>query len=99
VDSAAAGLAARTATIYVNQEHNNNATSSLGVGITSNNDVVVGFESGKDVLDFRGSGLTLNDIREYDSPNGLHTLLSYNGNWITLDHVTTINHSTDFLFA
>jgi Ca2+-binding RTX toxin-like protein len=63
------------------------------------NDVVVGFESGKDVLDFRGSGLTMNDIREYDSPNGLHTLLSYNGNWITLDHVTTINHSTDFLFA
>ncbi len=38
------GLAARTPTIYVNQAHNNNTTSSLGVGITSSNDVVVGFE-------------------------------------------------------
>jgi Ca2+-binding RTX toxin-like protein len=63
------------------------------------NDVVVGFESGKDVLDFRGSGLTMDDIREYDSPNGLHTLLAYNGNWITLDRVSTIDYSTDFLFA
>jgi Ca2+-binding RTX toxin-like protein len=63
------------------------------------NDVVVGFESGKDVLDFRGSGLTMDDIREYDSASGLHTLLSYNGNWITLDRVSTIDYSTDFLFA
>lgn len=44
VDSSNAGLSARTPTIYVNQDHNNNTTSSLGVGITSNNDVVVGFE-------------------------------------------------------
>ena len=44
VDPADVGLTPRTPTIYVNQAHNNNTTSSLGVGITSNNDVVVGFE-------------------------------------------------------
>ncbi|MBX3733748.1 MAG: hypothetical protein KF791_14280 [Verrucomicrobiae bacterium] len=44
VDPSDVGLTARTGTLYVNQDHNNNTVSSLGVGITSNQDVVVGFE-------------------------------------------------------
>ena len=44
VEASVAGLSARTPTLYVNQDHNNNTTSSLGVAITSDQDVVVGFE-------------------------------------------------------
>ncbi len=38
------GLAPKTDTVYVNQTWNNNGLNSLGVAITSNGDVVVGWE-------------------------------------------------------
>jgi Ca2+-binding RTX toxin-like protein len=60
-------------------------------------DVVVSFQHGLDKLDFSGSGLNYGNFQITQS--GVHTVLSYNHNYITLDHmVATTVGVWDFVF-